>query len=397
MVDHEAMLDVAKAKLKFYAPVMIVMAIASVLVYFSILSSISTSATVVEPSEGSGAGGQAWSGLLNALIFFIPALIGGFFIFLLFKYRKRGALRILFGGAMFIVGWIATAYFLFLIWVMIINHGVRVHNVFFEVGGIPIGPMGPLPITFASIIISSILMGGLVSYTLFAKESRQNDKNLALLYMGAIMGAFLSTLIPTWALAIFMVILCFYDLYAVKRGPIKKIVEMTMEDEIELERQRYYQRLAREGPSPRQQRQMEEDLKKDESGAWGLGGRGGKRSLLSRLINGGTEDGGISETDMIMNNMTYAGGDWDLGIGDLVFYSVLSSHALMLGIQFIPEFGILAPFLFFTAAVVGILIGFRYTIKKLEENLMLPGLPVPILLSMTLVALVYTILAFIYL
>ena len=91
-----------------------------------------------------------------------------------------------------------------------------------------------------------------------------------------------------------------------------------------------------------------------------------------------------------------SGGDWDLGIGDLVFYSVLSSHALMLGIGFIDDFGILAPMLFFAAAVTGILIGFRYTIRKLEENVMLPGLPIPILLSMTLVALVYTVLIIIY-
>jgi len=87
------------------------------------------------------------------------------------------------------------------------------------------------------------------------------------------------------------------------------------------------------------------------------------------------------ETDLIINSMTYSTEGWELGIGDLVFYSMLSAHALTFSTAFIPDHGMSAPFVVVLFSALGILAGFTLTIKLLEKYHMLPGLPIPLSLG----------------
>ena len=76
----------------FFAPVLVVIALASFLVYCTYLVNFTVTAAVV--SEEGGGSEAASAGLVNALMFVIPAIIGGFGIALLFKYRKKLTLKI---------------------------------------------------------------------------------------------------------------------------------------------------------------------------------------------------------------------------------------------------------------------------------------------------------------
>jgi predicted ABC-type sugar transport system permease subunit len=80
--------------LLFFAPVLVVIALASLLVYCTYLVNFTVTAAVV--SEEGGGTEAASAGLVNALMFVIPAIIGGFGIALLFKYRSLSFLQIIF-------------------------------------------------------------------------------------------------------------------------------------------------------------------------------------------------------------------------------------------------------------------------------------------------------------
>ena len=72
---------------KFIHPIIMAVFIATFLVLITVLSSFTLTATVF--SEEGGGKGAASAGLANAAIFLIIAIVGGFLIFLLFKYKKK--------------------------------------------------------------------------------------------------------------------------------------------------------------------------------------------------------------------------------------------------------------------------------------------------------------------
>ena len=86
--------------------------------------------------------------------------------------------------------------------------------------------------------------------------------------------------------------------------------------------------------------------------------------------------------------MTYSAKDWDIGIGDLVFYSLLASQPLTPyfifhhGSGLLENFGVWIFWLISLFTIIGILIGFVITIRLLERNSMLPGLPCSIALGL---------------
>jgi len=81
------------------------------------------------------------------------------------------------------------------------------------------------------------------------------------------------------------------------------------------------------------------------------------------------------DAEHLMKSMTYNTEQWDLGIGDLVFYSMLVGHSFQFGAGYYDKIGIFAPILMFVLSFIGIAIGFVITIRLLERNKILPGLP----------------------
>jgi presenilin-like A22 family membrane protease len=85
----------------------------------------------------------------------------------------------------------------------------------------------------------------------------------------------------------------------------------------------------------------------------------------------GDEESGLSA-------FIFTYGELKIGLGDLVFYSMLTSHSLIF-------FGV-APFL---GAMAGVLIGVYIVLKMVENHRMFPGLPFALALGLALAFLIY--------
>ena len=146
-------------------------------------------------------------------------------------------------------------------------------------------------------------------------------KNFMVLYIGLLTGALMGVVMPLWTtLAILIGISC-WDIFAVlyKKGPIKEMIDLASEANYSLEEQ------------------IEEKEKIDEGKA------------------------------------LYDTAKLEIGIGDLVFYSMLTSSALILSNNLLT--------MILTA--IAIIIGTGITISGLNRNKILPGLPISIFLGIT--------------
>ena len=376
-----------KERVNFIFPVLFVIGFASVLVYFSLLSTIQVHAVVFQASEGQSA--PWWQGILNALIFIIPAVGFAFVIAFLVKKRRMNVIRVFFASALFLTTTIISFFFIVIleqfVWQRItrsVSFNDPLYNAmpqgdyFFSVYLYP-------DISLASAVAFSLFMGFVLSNLIISRKYPKKEKNQALLLIGGLMGSFLSFILPWWTVIPMLLLLVIYDIYAVFKGPIKDIFESAHD-------------------------QKEADLEKGLEKAWNDKSDQGETVTVSagtattpaplrtpkrgRLMHkfedfGHFKDPGAAE-DML-SSMTYGTKDWELGIGDLVFYAMLGSQTLMVGSILISDFGILAPWIFFLTTLVGISIGFVITIKLLDRNVMLPGLPIPIVLGLAAMGLTY--------
>ena len=368
-------------KFNMMKPVLIVICFAMLLVYSALLARVTIVAALF-PEEGGGTE-QASAGFINALIFIIVAIIGGFLIMLLFKYRKKLTLKFLFGGALFMAGTFIAYFFgrtiLSLIqiktWDMPINN--YYDNPAFRV---PIDIPAPIYQTWFNYlaILIFILIGFYVAYVITSRKFHLPSKNLAVLCEGAFMGAFLAVILPTWTIFFLLIGLSLYDIYSVRRGPIRNIMELTMQEEEELERLQM-QKLER---VKAEREQMDQELQ-------GVNGIDDQTVKDDRYLDDLSYNQDLDETEFMLSSMTYGTSDWDLGIGDLVFYSMLAAHALSPSFAFyyagdiLDKFGLAALWLISLVTIIGVLIGFFITIRLLRSNTMLPGLPISIGLGLT--------------
>jgi hypothetical protein len=444
-------------KLIFFAPVISVILLASVLVYITYLANFTITAAVIE-EEGSGSE-AASAGLVNALTFILPAIIGGFGIMLLFKYRKKLELKFFFGGALFFAGTFITFFFgdsiLYLLQTRFFDLFIFKYDPYFiKLSEIP--PVIAFDGIYLVMIICCGILSFLVTYVISSKKFLRKTKNSALIVQSALMGAFLSVILPTFTVVILLIGLSLYDIYSVRRGPIKDIVTYSMEDEAnkyrsynsipqdsqnqtihqihaksskplfftaakdngsdhnpaknaELKPQQPNQHQIQapvqytheeqdqlptqdQGPEPLQihptpinlpvasTTTAETDFNQDSD----VKPNAHKVSKIVTYSVPNNED----EADSILTSMTYSSKDWDIGIGDLVFYSLLASQPLTPyfifnhGGQLLETYGLWIFWLISLFTVIGILIGFIITIRLLERNSMLPGLPLSIALGL---------------
>ncbi|MFX1320893.1 MAG: hypothetical protein ACFFAQ_04525 [Promethearchaeota archaeon] len=171
---------------------------------------------------------------------------------------------------------------------------------------------------FELIFFSAVLVMVML-YKYFTSVSI-NTKNFIVLYIGLLIGASMGVLMPLWTtLAILIGISC-WDIYAVlsKKGPIKQMID-----------------FASNSGDP--ENLLEEEQKEK-----------------------------IKSGDLI-----YDTSKLEIGIGDLAFYSMLTSSALVQTNNIIV--------MLFTA--IAIIIGTGITINGLKRNKILPGLPISIFLG----------------
>ncbi len=271
-----------------FRPILITLAIAIPLAIIGIVSGITIEGAPFSEEEGG-----LFFALLNALFYTLFAIIGVTLVYLALKYGKEKLLRAFFIFCFGFLGIFLIFFYIFLI--------------------LAIFAISELIFYIIAVIVSFVL-GLYLSYALLSEKSSTLAKNTALLIYCGFIGAFLGIVLPTWTAFLFIGILSIYDIIAVFKGPIKKIIEMTEADE---------------------------------------------------------------DTNLPVD-MTYSSHNWEIGIGDLTFYSMLSTHTLLLGfrLDFLIEFGLWGAIIPMVCTTLGILLGAFLTFQLLKKRPMLPGLPI---------------------
>ncbi|MFX1519239.1 MAG: hypothetical protein ACFFCD_04900 [Promethearchaeota archaeon] len=264
---------------KIMLPTILSILLAVFLTYISILGQTQVEVTPFSEQEGGlGAAG------LNAIIFVVAALLGASLLVILLKRGYNKILNAFMFFGMTLGGILLTGYF-----------GLAVLIIFNSLE------------LFLILVVISILFGLGAAYILLKRNfSNLYLQNAVILGYGGGLGAFLGIAMPTWSTILLLVGLSIYDIFAVTRGPIKQIIEISEEKSIE------------------------------------------------------------------MPAMTYSSSEEiEIGLGDLVFYSMLTAHTFL-------NFGSF-PLMMVSGGILG---GLMITLKLLEKRKMLPGLPISITIGL---------------
>lgn len=250
------------------------------------------------------------AGILNGIIFTVLAAVSAFIIIFLVKKRGIEILKYIFGGSLAFLGFFLTLFFISIIVDIIFSGFPETESlilIYFIVGYII------LPI---SIGIFTIFM----LYKYFTSKSI-GTKNVIVLYMGLLIGAAMGVFMPLWTTLAILIGISVWDMFAVlyKKGPIKEMID-----------------IASHGMN-------ESEL------------------VMSQNIQEKIESG----------EAVYDTSKLEIGIGDLAFYSMLTSSALVQSNNLIVM----------VLTAIAILIGTGITIMGLKRNKILPGLPISISLG----------------
>ncbi len=328
----------AKDAVRFFSPVMSVILIASVMALFATLSETQVEATIFTVEDESGAVSNAGAGLGNTLIFLLPAVLGSFGIVYIVRSGKKRLLKYIFRGALTFTSGVIMSFFLFKL-------AETMSERAWYILWLPEWDTVMLTIPFSDMdligfLICGLLTGYAVVSMVLSRGFRTKERNASLMVISSFMGAFMAVILPTWTVVFLLIALALWDIYAVFKGPIKDMVELDMNGQLMAKR----------------------------------GSRG--QPMWDPL--------GDNSNDFPFENMTYDAGSWQLGIGDLVFYSMLAAHALFYSTIYVSDKGWwMLPF-FFVPVVIAILVGFAYTIYRLTKGdgtTILPGLPIPMFLG----------------
>ncbi|MFQ5976566.1 MAG: hypothetical protein ACE5OZ_00370 [Candidatus Heimdallarchaeota archaeon] len=300
--------------------------------------------TPVEEEEGS----EAETAILNAAIYVLIVLVGGFFILFLIRWGMANILQGFFAFvialACFSFGYyfIAVTFWFFLYHLQFV---LRDMAEFFAEDSV-----------FLGIVLLSTLIYALLGFIGIGMERfGQRVRNGLLITFGAGLGAFLGLHFPLWSTLLVLIALALYDIYAVFHGPIRGILE-----ESDRQSQIIQQRL-------NEQRNETDSLQKINMED--------KEPVTARNLDKDTEGAIATEQveyvsySLIPGLPVYQSESITIGLGDFAFYSLLIGHSAMYGI--IPLF----------LATIGILTGAYVTFRFLERRKALPGLPISIFLG----------------
>lgn len=185
------------------------------------------------------------------------------------------------------------------------------------------------------LIFFSAVFTILILYKYF-KSTSIKMKNFIVLYIGLLIGASMGVLMPFWTTLAILIGISFWDLFAVfyKHGPIKQLIDIVSEP------------------------------------------RDNTNTFSEEEINDKIESG----------EFTYDTSKLEIGIGDLAFYSMLTSSALVQTNNLIVMI----------LTSVAIIIGTGITIMGLKRNKILPGLPISIFLGIGTMLLSWYIISIIF-
>jgi hypothetical protein len=147
---------------------------------------------------------------INAIILSILPLVGGLILLIILRNRRQLILKAFIGGAFLVAG--------FVIFFLILSSSIYI--------GFS-RPNWDLAFNLA-IPLSLVLNIAFVYIVLSAKVSQKSKNVVAVLYGGGI-GTLLGTSLQMWTGLLMAMLISIYDIYSVRRGPIKEIVKVSKE------------------------------------------------------------------------------------------------------------------------------------------------------------------------
>jgi hypothetical protein len=344
-----------------------------------------------EPSLGI----KLLTGFLNVAPLILIAAIGGFGIYLLFKYKKHFTLRSMFSSAIAIVAISAIVFFGYII----LNFTEFLYKI--EIVS---------NLAFVIILPVAVVSGILISYSVISRRTTIFRRNMGLAFSGALMGSFLAAFLPFWIVFILLIAIALFDIYSVKYGPIKKILELEKQanskppvktkdrkviyrtlnnssdsnlrvnDSAEsiVPKSKNLTTIANPTTNPLSNNTNLNDISQLKSGAKSASSPNiGKQHLHKSKHNANDEDFDL----MLM----FDNPEWSLGLGDFVIYSMFTSAVLTYWLLYLPYYifytpllGLILPWIIFVICALGLLLGFYITLKLLQKYEYLPGLPITI-------------------
>jgi len=281
--------------------------------------------------------GALTKGLINALIMVGLSVVSAFGLFFLFKKRRKLTLKMIFALAI----WLCASLSMFLYLYMF--------PPFLE-DTIGLDLVRDTPFLLG-ILVVGFIVGTLIVLNMVFRALDPAKKNPALIAFSILLGPFLAIVLPISFVIFLLIGVSLWDLWAAKRGVIKEIVN-------ESEKQKAAIQKPKTSPIPvaPTRRKKRFDPLKVQSG----------EDLTSYGL--------------------YEGKHYSLGIGDFIFFSLLSSTAFTWFMLKVPWMGYYLPFwgeviaILFTIVVVGaIILGLKNTLSFLERDSIMPGLPLSVL------------------
>lgn len=337
------------------------------------------------------------TGFLNVAPLILIAVFGGFGIYLLFKYKKHFTLRSMFGAAIAIVAICTIIFFT----IIAIDFTEFLYNIDINLNFMV---LGFLPIV--------IVLGSWLSYNIISKRTTVFKRNIGLAFAGALMGAFLAAFLPFWIIFILLIAITLFDIYSVKFGPIKKIMELDNNTTKKMVKKQVIYRtlenpsaslVARGGSTKTkaentvldsnqknitdttpnntnittQAKINEAETNKEIKESKEKPEQKPRTNKLNKRVKKNDDDFDL----MLM----FDNPDWSLGLGDFVIYSMFTSAVLTYCLLYLPYYifyspllGLVLPWVIFILCALSLLIGFFITLKLLQTRDYLPGLPISI-------------------
>ncbi|MFO8019088.1 MAG: hypothetical protein R6U96_10665 [Promethearchaeia archaeon] len=297
----------------YSVPIIIVVVCAGILAYLTYVEAgVRVDGTYISEEQYGAAGG-----ILNGLIFTALAAVSAFVMIFLIKKFGINLLKYLFGLSFGFIGFFLSLFFsqifTYLIFINFPETEFIVSTYYLIVEWI-------LPISIGLFTIVLI-------YNYFTTKSIK-IKNFIVLYIGLLIGAMMGIIMPLWTTLAILIGVSLWDIFAVKskRGPIKQMIDIAGSS---------FQHEDREDVSGLNQEEIQDKIESGE--------------------------------------LMYDTSHLEIGIGDLAFYSMLTTAALLRTSSIIV--------MIFTATAI--IIGTGITISGLKRNKILPGLPISIFLGIT--------------
>jgi len=173
---------------------------AAISIIFALIHKLSSLEIEAVPFSESEMG--ATGAFLNMILYISIAVIGGFFLYILFRKAKISILKLIFTVFYFLTSSFAI---LLLEDEILIILGVQKINIAVYIS----------PVLFSAFLITYISM--------FSKLEKA--KRIAIIFFSSLMGFLLGISLPILTLTFTLIALSLYDIYSVKKGPIRSIMK----------------------------------------------------------------------------------------------------------------------------------------------------------------------------